>query len=54
VLEHMARVQQAIAGRTPLPELFDTVTESLLDLFGADFAALHVAGRDGLVPTPFS
>lgn len=48
VLEHIARVQRAIANRVPLPELFGKVTESALSLFGSELAILHLVDRDEL------
>ncbi len=49
VLEQVARVQKAIASRAPLPEVFDTVTEGALGLFGSELATLYLADQDELV-----
>jgi diguanylate cyclase (GGDEF)-like protein len=53
MLEQMARVQRAIATRSPLPEVFDAVTEGALGLFGNELAALyladHLADHDELI-----
>jgi diguanylate cyclase (GGDEF)-like protein len=48
MLEHLARVQQGIVARDPLPEVFDIVAESVLSLVGSEYAALHLLDRDGL------
>src|SRR3989440_248113 len=49
VLEQVARVQRAIANRAPLPEVFDTVTASALDLFGTELAMLYLADQGVLL-----
>ncbi len=49
VLEQTARVQRAIANRAPLPEVFDTVTASALDLFGTELAMLYLADQGVLM-----
>jgi diguanylate cyclase (GGDEF)-like protein len=49
VLEQVARVQRSIANRAPLPEVFDTVTEGALDLFGSELALLYLADQGVLV-----
>jgi diguanylate cyclase (GGDEF)-like protein len=49
VLEQVARVQRAIANRAPLPEVFDTVTASALDLFGTELAMLYLADQGVLM-----
>jgi diguanylate cyclase (GGDEF)-like protein len=49
VLEQVALVQKAIASRAPLPEVFDTVTEGALGLFGTELATLYLADQDELV-----
>jgi len=49
VLEQVARVQKAIASRAPLPEVFDTVTEGALGLFGSELATLYLADPEELV-----
>ncbi len=49
VLEQVARVQRAIANRAPLSEVFDTVTEGALDLFGSELAMLYLAEQGILV-----
>src|SRR2546430_3693422 len=49
VLEQVARVQRAIATRSPLPEVFDAVTEGALGLFGNELAALYLADHDELI-----
>src|SRR2546423_2136782 len=49
VLEQVARVQRAIANRAPLPEVFDTVTASALDLFGSELAMLYLADQGVLL-----
>ncbi len=45
MLDQVARVQHAIANRAPLPEVFDIVTEGLLDLFGTELALLYLADQ---------
>jgi diguanylate cyclase (GGDEF)-like protein len=49
VLEQVARVQRAIANRAPLPEVFDTVTASALDLFDTELAMLYLAEQGVLL-----
>jgi diguanylate cyclase (GGDEF)-like protein len=49
MLEQVARVQRAIANRAPLPEVFDTVTASALDLFGTELAMLYLADQGVLM-----
>src|SRR5205814_1577958 len=49
VLEQMARVQQKLASRAPLPEVFDAVTEGALGLFGCELATLYLADGDELI-----
>jgi diguanylate cyclase (GGDEF)-like protein len=49
VLEEVARVQRAIATRSPLPEVFDAVTQGALGLFGNDLATLYLTDHDQLV-----
>ncbi len=49
MLEQVARVQRAIANRAPLPEVFDTVTASALDLFGIELAMLYLADQGVLM-----
>src|SRR5439155_5099234 len=49
MLEQVARVQRAIANRAPLAEVFDTVTDGALGLFGGQLAALYLADQDALV-----
>src|SRR5438067_3930428 len=49
VREQMARVQRAIANRAPLPEVFDTVTQSALGLFGSELAMLYLADQGVLM-----
>ncbi len=43
LLDQVARVQRAIADRAPLPQVFDIVTEGVLDLFGTELAMLYLA-----------
>src|SRR6266536_1612340 len=45
MLDQVARVEHAIANRAPLPEVFDIVTEGLLDLFGTELALLYLADQ---------
>ena len=54
VLEAVARVQRAIATRAPLPEVFDTVTESALGLFGTELAMLYLADQGILLMASIS
>src|SRR5256714_7377389 len=49
VLEQVARVQRAIANRAPLPEVFDTVTQGALGLFGSALAMLYLADQGVLM-----
>src|SRR2546430_12862233 len=49
VLEQVALVQRAIANRAPLPEVFDTVTEGALGLFGSELAMLYLADQGVLM-----
>jgi diguanylate cyclase (GGDEF)-like protein len=49
LLDQVARVQRAIANRAPLPEVFDTVTEGVLDLLGTELAMLYLAEQDILL-----
>jgi diguanylate cyclase (GGDEF)-like protein len=49
VLEQVAQVQRAIANRAPLPEVFDTVTQSALGLFGSELAMLYLADQGVLM-----
>jgi diguanylate cyclase (GGDEF)-like protein len=49
VLEQVARVQRAIANRAPLPEVFDTVTQGALGLFGSELAMLYLADQGVLM-----
>src|SRR2546421_5464177 len=48
VLDEVGRVQHAIAQRAALPEVLDTVTESLLGIFGTELSVLYLADGDGL------
>src|SRR5438874_630831 len=48
VLDEVGKVQHAIAQRAALPEVFDTVTESLLGIFGTELSVLYLADGDGL------
>src|SRR6266536_818907 len=54
VLEAVARVQRAIANRAPLPEVFDTVTQSALGLFGTELAMLYLADQGILLMASIS
>src|SRR2546430_3522422 len=54
VLEAVSRVQRAIATRAPLPEVFDTVTESALGLFGTELAMLYLADQGILLMASIS
>jgi diguanylate cyclase (GGDEF)-like protein len=49
VLDRVSTIQRAIADRAPLPEVLDTVTESVLGLFGNELAVLYLADADRLV-----
>jgi diguanylate cyclase (GGDEF)-like protein len=48
VLEQLARVQRAIAGRAAVSDVADEVTNSALSLIGSDFATLHLVKGDEL------
>ncbi|GIF77426.1 hypothetical protein Asi02nite_69440 [Asanoa siamensis] len=43
MVDHIARVQRAIANGEPLQEIFDTVTEAARDLLDTELASLHLA-----------
>ena len=49
LLEQMAKIQNAIANRAPLPEVFDAVTEAARGLFGNELATLYLLDHGHLV-----
>lgn len=54
VLEHVARAERAIAGRVGLPQVLDTITNSVLNLLGSDLAALYLTNHNGQRSWPMS